>query len=544
MILRSPYPDVETPGLSLHGLLFGGLTPADSARTAIIDAVTGRRHSYGELVSAIDSVATALAARGMNLGDVAALVAPNSADYAVVFHGVLRAGGVLTPANPLYGAGELAHQFRDSRTRFVFVAPMGLAAVRAAVVEPDVHVEEIVVLGPADLNGGPPRETAYEDLLATPSAVSFPLISADDLAVLPYSSGTTGVPKGVMLTHGNLGVNLLQMEPLAPRTDHPHMLAVIPFVHIAGLNGIMNFGLYKRGTLVALPRFDVAAFLGAIQEHRIAYTVIAPPIAVALVNSPLVDSFDLSSLELVDCVAAPLDSELAEQLQRRLGAAVIQGYGLTESSPCTHGIPVERPDIDRGTIGVLMPSVEARVVDPVTGEDVAQGERGELWCRGPNIMRGYLNNSQATANTVDQDGFLHTGDLVTVDRNGVFRVVDRLKELIKYKGYQIAPAELEALLLTHAGIADAAVIGVKDAESGETPKAFVVRSESHPDLDADEVKAFVAALVAPYKKIRNVEFVEQIPKSAAGKILRRDLRSRELSTQPQHTRAPGARRGA
>jgi acyl-CoA synthetase (AMP-forming)/AMP-acid ligase II len=263
-----------------------------------------------------------------------------------------------------------------------------------------------------------------------------------------------------------------------------------------------------------------------------------------LVNSPLVDSFDLSSLELVDCVAAPLDSELAEQLQRRLGAAVIQGYGLTESSPCTHGIPVERPDIDRGTIGVLMPSVEARVVDPVTGEDVAQGERGELWCRGPNIMRGYLNNSQATANTVDQDGFLHTGDLVTVDRNGVFRVVDRLKELIKYKGYQIAPAELEALLLTHAGIADAAVIGVKDAESGETPKAFVVRSESHPDLDADEVKAFVAARVAPYKKIRNVEFVEQIPKSAAGKILRRDLRSRELSTQPQHTRAPGARRGA
>jgi acyl-CoA synthetase (AMP-forming)/AMP-acid ligase II len=314
------------------------------------------------------------------------------------------------------------------------------------------------------------------------------------------------------------------------------MLAVIPFFHIAGLNGIMNFGLHKRGTLVALPRFDVAAFLGAIQEHRIAYTVIAPPIAVALVNSPLVDSFDLSSLELVDCVAAPLDSELAEQLQRRLGAAVIQGYGLTESSPCTHGIPVERPDIDRGTIGVLMPSVEARVVDPVTGEDVAQGERGELWCRGPNIMRGYLNNSQATANTVDQDGFLHTGDLVTVDGNGVFRVVDRLKELIKYKGYQIAPAELEALLLTHAGIADAAVIGVNDAESGETPKAFVVRSESHTDLDADEVKAFVAARVAPYKKIRNVEFVEQIPKSAAGKILRRDLRSREQSTQPQHTR--------
>jgi len=536
MTLRSPYPDVVAPGVSLPDLLFGGHTPADSARTAIIDATSGRRYSYGALVSAIDSVATALAARGMSPGDVAALVSPNSADYPVVFHAVLRAGGVLTPANPLYGAVELAHQFRDSRTRFVFVAPMGLAAVRAAVAEPDVHVEEIVVLGAAELDGGPVRESTYEDLLATPPAASFPVVSADDLAVLPYSSGTTGVPKGVMLTHANLGANLLQMEPLAPRTDHPHLLAVIPFFHIAGLNGIMNLGLYERGTLVVLPRFEVAAFLSAIQEYRIAYTVIAPPIAVALMNSPLVDSFDLSSLELVDCVAAPLDSELAEQLQERLGATVIQGYGLTESSPCTHGIPVERPDIDRGTIGVLMPSVEARVVDPVTGEDVAQGERGELWCRGPNIMRGYLNNPEATANTVDQDGFLHTGDLVTVDRDGIFRVVDRLKELIKYKGYQVAPAELEAVLLTHPGIADVAVIGVNDAQSGEAPKAFVVPSDSHPDLHADEVKDFVAARVAPYKKIRHVEFLEQIPKSAAGKILRKDLRSRELSTQPQPTR--------
>ncbi|RHW23902.1 4-coumarate--CoA ligase family protein [Nocardioides immobilis] len=533
MILRSPYPDVETPRTSLPDLLFGGLTPADSAKTALIDAATGHRRTYGELVSAVDSVATALVARGIRPGEVAALVAPNSADYPVVFHGVLRAGGVLTPANPLYSAGELAHQFRDSRARFVFVAPMGLAAVRAAVTEPDVRVEEIIVLGPADLHGGPVPETAYDDLLATPRTAELPVLSADDLAVLPYSSGTTGVPKGVMLTHGNLGANLLQMQPLAPPSDHSNLMAVIPFFHIAGLNGIMNLGLYERGTLVTLPRFQLAAFLGAIEQFRITYTVIVPPIAVALMNSPLVDSHDLGSLELVDCVAAPLDTSLAEQLQERLGATVIQGYGLTESSPCTHGIPVERPDIDRGTIGVLMPSVEARIVDPETGNDVAPGERGELWCRGPNIMRGYLNNPIATANAVDQDGFLHTGDIVTVDADGVFRVVDRLKELIKYKGYQVAPAELEAVLLVHPGIADVAVIGVSDAESGESPKAFVVRHDSHPDLDADGVKQFVAARVAHYKKIRHVEFVEQIPKSAAGKILRKELRSREAaSLQP------------
>jgi acyl-CoA synthetase (AMP-forming)/AMP-acid ligase II len=190
---------------------------------------------------------------------------------------------------------------------------------------------------------------------------------------------------------------------------------------------------------------------------------------------------------------------------------------------------VERPEIDRGAIGVLMPGVEARVVDPGTGEDAAPGGRGELWCRGPNIMRGYLNNPTATAHAVDDDGFLHTGDIVTVDADGVFRVVDRLKELIKYKGYQVAPAELEAVLLTHPGIADVAVIGVSDAESGESPKAFVVRHASHPELDADDVKQFVADRVAHYKKVRHVEFLEQIPKSAAGKILRKDLRSREAS---------------
>lgn len=533
MILRSPYPDVVPPRASLPDLLFGGLTPAELAQTATIDAADGHRYSYGELVSAVGSVANALAARGLQPGDVVALVAPNSADYPAVFHGVLRSGGILTPANPLYGARELAHQFRDSRARFVFVAPMGLAAVRAAAMEPGVQVEKIVVLGPADTQEGTVRETRYEDLLATTAAAEAVRVSADDLAALPYSSGTTGVPKGVMLTHGNLGANLLQMEPLAPLADNPNMLAVIPFFHIAGLNGIMNFGLYKRGSLVTLPRFEIEAFLHAIEQYRITYTVIVPPIAVALMSSPLVDSFDLSSLELVDCVAAPLDTRLAEQLQERLGATVIQGYGLTEASPCTHGVPVERPDIDRGAIGVLMPSVEARVVDPGSGDDVAAGERGELWCRGPNIMRGYLNNPAATANAVDRDGFLHTGDIVTADADGVFRVVDRLKELIKYKGYQVAPAELEAVLLTHPGIADVAVIGVSDAESGESSKAFVVRHNSRPDLDAEELKEFVGAQVAHYKKIRHVEFLEQIPKSAAGKILRKDLRSLEVSRARQ-----------
>jgi acyl-CoA synthetase (AMP-forming)/AMP-acid ligase II len=227
--------------------------------------------------------------------------------------------------------------------------------------------------------------------------------------------------------------------------------------------------------------------------------------------------------------AAPLDRDLAEAVADRLGVTVLQGYGMTESSPCTHGIPADRPDIDRGSIGVVMPNVEARVVDLMTGTDVAAGEPGELLCRGPNIMRGYRNHPEATAATVDGDGYLHTGDVVTVSEDGVFHVVDRVKELIKYKGHQVAPAELEALLRRHEGIADVAVVGRPGPDGEEWPKAFVVRRESTEQLPleefADDVMAFVADRVAPYKKVRAVEFVDVIPKSAAGKMLLKALRA-------------------
>jgi acyl-CoA synthetase (AMP-forming)/AMP-acid ligase II len=293
------------------------------------------------------------------------------------------------------------------------------------------------------------------------------------------------------------------------------------------MTGIMNQGLRSRALVVTMPRFDLAGFLAAVAAHRIDHLYIAPPIALALAKSPLVDEYDLSCVDIVLSAAAPLDAELGRAVADRLGVTVLQGYGLTESSPCTHGIPADRPGTDLGSIGVLMANVEARVVDPGTGEDAAPGERGELWCRGPNIMRGYLGNAAATADAVDAEGFLHTGDIVTVDAEGVFRVVDRLKEMIKYKGWQVAPAELEALLLTHEGVADAAVIGVRDAEGEEVPKAFVVRRGSHLDLDAEELVAFVAARVAPHKKVRLLEFIDAVPKSAAGKILRKVLRDRE-----------------
>ncbi|MGI5129997.1 AMP-binding protein [Pseudonocardia sp. CA-107938] len=526
MIFRSPYPDVTVPPVGLPEFLLGGLTADDAGRVAIVDAVTGETLRYGELADGVARIAGALAARSVGRGDVAGLFAPNCAAYPLAFHGILASGAAASPINALYTPAELAHQLRDSGARVLFSPPGGVERARVAVAEPGVRITEIVVLGDPVPGRGPVPETGVADLLAAHEPVPYAAVDGEDLAALPYSSGTTGLPKGVQLTHRNLVANLLQMQPLVRTSPGSRLLTAVPLFHIYGLTGIMNGALHRRAGVVTLPRFDLAQFLGAIAEHRVDHVFIAPPVALALAHHPLVDAYDMSSVEIVMSAAAPLDAALARRVETRLGATVVQGYGLTESSPCTHGIPVERTDLDRGSIGLPMPNVEARVVDPGTGEDAAPGERGELWCRGPNIMRGYLNNPDATAAAVDEEGWLHTGDLVTVDADGAFHVVDRLKELIKYKGYQVAPAELESVLLRHDGVADAAVIGVRDGDGQEIPKAFVVRSATCPELDADAVMGFVAAQVAPYKKVRAVEFVDAIPKSAAGKILRKELRAR------------------
>jgi acyl-CoA synthetase (AMP-forming)/AMP-acid ligase II len=397
-------------------------------------------------------------------------------------------------------------------------------------------VDEIVVLGECAGAGGLVRETPWGEFLETVDhgAGAHPTVSPDDVAALPYSSGTTGLAKGVQLTHRNLVANLLQAMPFGWSKPHTRHLAVIPMSHIYGAAAVMNRVLLHRGLIVTMRRFEFTAFLQAVAEHRIEHLSVVPPIMLALAHSSLVDSYDLSSLGVVASAAAPLDSNLARAVADRLHVTVLQGYGLTESSPSIIAIPVDRPDIDRGSLGVLMPNIEVRVVDPQTGKDVETGEPGELWSRGPNIMRGYLNNAEATAATLDADGFLHTGDIVTVSEDGVFRLVDRLKELIKYKGHQVAPAELEGVLLTHDGVADAAVVGAPGPDGEEWPKAFVVPQQGYAPCVAgglaEDVMAFVAERVAPFKKVRVVEFVDRIPRSSTGKILRRELRERESGT--------------
>jgi acyl-CoA synthetase (AMP-forming)/AMP-acid ligase II len=521
--IASPFPDVDIPSVSLTELLFGdadGLA-AVSERTALVDGLTGRTVRYGDLAAMVSRFAAALAERGIAKGDVVAILSPNSPHYAVVFHGILAAGAVATTINSLYTADEIAHQLRDSRSVLLVTVSPFLDRATAAAAAGGVEVRSIVVMDGAD------GHESLADLLATGApAPRVRIDPAVDLAVLPYSSGTTGLAKGVMLTHRNLVANILQAQVLLPITADTRILAVLPFFHIYGMTIMMNWGLAKRSTVVTMPRFDLADFLRVIAEHRTDRVYIAPPVAVALAKHPMVDDYDLSVIDVLLSGAAPLDAELAEAVGKRLGCKVRQGYGMTELSPLSHGIPGDRDDISVGTVGLLAPSMQARLVDLATGEDAEPGQPGELWLRGPNVMVGYLNNPEATAVTIDQDGWLHTGDVATVDERGVFAIVDRVKELIKYKGYQVPPAELEALLLTHPSIADAAVIGVRDSEGEEVPKAFVVCQPTAPDISADDVMSFVASRVAPHKKVRLVEFIDAIPKSASGKILRKDLRAR------------------
>jgi acyl-CoA synthetase (AMP-forming)/AMP-acid ligase II len=354
------------------------------------------------------------------------------------------------------------------------------------------------------------------------------------LAALPYSSGTTGNPKGVMLTHRNLVANVAQIRPLHGMVADDVVLAVLPFFHIYGMTVLLNAALHTRARLVVMPSFDLGEFLGNIANHKCTIAFIAPPVAVALAKHPLVDEYDLSSLKVVMSGAAPLDADLGHAVAERLGCRVVQGYGMSELSPVSHITPFDGGAANMGTVAPLssvgwtVSNAASKLIDPETGDEIdppAEGlsRTGELWFKGPNVMAGYLGNEEATRETIDDEGWLHTGDLAQVDACGCVYIVDRLKELIKYKGYQVPPAELEALLLSHPAIADAAVVGVNDDEGEEVPKAFVVK-QSGAELTADEVMEFVAGQVAPYKKVRQVEFIDAIPKSASGKILRKDLR--------------------
>lgn len=526
MIFKSTYPDVTIPSGTVYDYVFGSLTKDELERVAVVDGE--RKVTYGDLRKAVDAFAGALAARGIRPGDVVAMQVPNGLGFVIAFHGIMRAGATATTINSLYGPNEIANQLRDSHAKsFVSVSPL-LSNALAGCKEAGVAEDKVIVL-----DGAPGHESLMDLLGEGHQPPEINLDPAKDLAVLPYSSGTTGKAKGVMLTHRNLVANVAQGGAVLQLSGNDSVMAVLPFFHIYGMNAIMNLALRKRAKLVTMPRMDLEEFLKLVAEQKCSYLFVAPPLALALAKHPLVDKYDTSSVRVIVSGAAPLDEELGKAVTKRVPARLLQGYGMTELSPVSHATPFDDPAMSPGSIGVAVPNVEFKVVDTETGKEidaVSDGRTapGELLVRSPGVMAGYLGNEKATKETIESDGFLHTGDIVEVGPKGEVYVVDRLKELIKYKGYQVPPAELEAILLTHPAVADSAVVAHPDEEAGEIPRAFVVL-QSGKVASPEEIMSYCAEKVAPHKKIRMLEFIDEVPKSASGKILRKDLKGRPVA---------------
>lgn len=516
MIYRSPFPDVEIPVVSLPTYLF---EHADqwADKPALIDGPTNRTLTYGQLTTAVKRTATGLAARGFSKGDVFAIYSPNIPEYAIAFFGVASAGGVNTTINPTYTAKELRHQLLDSGATYLVTIPQFLEAAREAIT--DTEVKEIFVFGEAE------GATPFADLMIAGEPPQIEIDPKEDLVALPYSSGTTGLSKGVMLTHYNIVANLSQILGVEATAKTEVLMGILPFYHIYGMTAIMCNTLRAGATVVTMPRFELEQFLDLIQKHKITTAYLVPPLVLALAKHPVVDRYDLSTLDDIMSGAAPLPESVATTCATRNNVIVRQAYGLTETSPATHINPKAR-EIKVASVGTALPNTEYRIVDLSSHEDAAQGDLGEVWIRGPQVMKGYLNNPSATEDMIDNDNWLHSGDIGKADDDGYLYVVDRVKELIKYKGLQVAPAELEGIIQSHPAVADVAVIPSPDEEAGEIPKAFVVVK---PDatLTEDEVIAYVAERVSPQKKVRKVEFIDAIPKVPSGKILRRQLVERE-----------------
>jgi len=519
VVMYSEFPPVDVLEVPIHDAVLGRAQEYGN-RIALVDGVSGREISYAQLDGMTRRMAAGLAELGIKHRDVVALYSPNTILYPVVFYGATRAGATVTTVNALYTADELHKQLVDSKAKLLVTISLFLPVATAAIEGTDVR--EIIVCDAAE-----GYRSVMELVASTGPEPVVEIDPAEDIAVLPYSSGTTGAAKGVMLTHRNIATNIAQGEVMIAMGEGERIIAILPFFHIYGLTVLLNMPLRLGATVVVLPKFDLEQFLTTLDVQKITRAFVAPPIVLALAKHPAVDGKDLSSLKWLTSAAAPLDGELAEACAKRLGLhTVLQCYGMTELSPGTHAVPQDDQDPPPGAVGKLFPSTELRLVG-ADGDDVGEGEPGEVWIRGPQVMKGYLGRPAETEATIDREGWLHTGDIGRVDARGYLYVVDRVKELIKYHGYQVPPAELEAVLLTDERIADAAVIGVQ-AAGDEVPKAFVVPMPG-VELSEQDVIDYVAARVAPYKKVRQVEFIDAVPKAASGKILRRELRAREAA---------------
>lgn len=521
-----PQPELDRPKLTYPDIPYGEMLARPATlypeRTAIVFGDT--RLTFRELEGLVNTFANALSALGIRRGDRVALFMTNRPEYVVSFFALARIGAVSSPMNPSYKEREVAYQIADAEAVAVIVQQDLVPLVAAVRVELP-HLKHVITVGPgATTDGG---AVTFADLVRDVPATKPPAldIAPDELLVLPYSSGTTGLPKGVLLSHRAFVANNIQFLASSRVADHDRFLIFLPFYHIYGLM-LMGGAVHAGVHMVVMERFDLAETCRLVQSEGITIVFVVPPVLVALLNSPDIGSIDFSRVRHVMVGAAPVPPELSRRFEKVTGVKVVQGYGLTEAGPITHINPVDdaaRLTLDTG--GLPVQDCEQRIVDLETGERVlGPNEVGEIIVRSPGNMLGYWNAPEATAAAL-RNGWLYTGDIGRIDERGYLTITDRKKEMIKYKGFGIAPAELEALLFEHEGVADVAVIGKPDMDAGEVPKAFVVPKDKA--LTPEALLAWARGRLATYKTLHEVEFVTAIPKTASGKILRRVLKEQE-----------------
>jgi len=521
-IVRSPFTSVRVVQEPITELLFNNFKNRGE-NIAVVCGITGRSFTYNQLEDKSKRFGSALLRKGLKKRDVIGILSPNTPEYPLVFLGAAGIGVTVTTLNPNYTADEVRNQLLDCNASML-VTLASFSSLAKEAVKGVPSVKEVISIGAAE------GCTTFEKLLEDSGSLypsSLDINPSENVLCLPYSSGTTGKPKGVMLSHSAVGTNVLQYthpDSAKIRFGEETFLGVLPFFHIYGMVMILFSAMMTGSKLVTLPKFEPGSLLKVMAEHKPTFFHIVPPILNFLVSHSDVTRDTLKSLRTAMCAAAPVSPTLASALVNKVANpefAFQEAWGMTETGPLGTIEPWKNPLL--GKAGVPLPNTEMKVVDLNTGAALGPDQDGEMMLRGPQVMLGYHNNPAATASTLESDGWLHTGDIARYDKDGHFQIVDRLKELIKVKGFQVAPAELEDLLLSHPGVRDAAVIGVPHEQNGEVPRAYVVRHGT--SVSEQALASFIAEKTTRYKHLLGgVVFVDALPKTPTGKILRKDLR--------------------
>ena len=537
-IVKSFCKDINIPkNVSFHDFIWKKSAELHSDKIALVDGVTNENYTYEDARSLSIKFGNSLRKLGFQKDDVLAVFLPNCPEYLLSVTGTIGAGGIVTTVNPTYTATEVSRQLDMSNASIIFTKSNMLPITTEAI--KNCHKPIRIIL----LDKKQPDVIYYKDLIEDGepewSKEVHETIDNENVCLLPYSSGTTGLPKGVMLTAQNIISNISQMVYAkeinfieeTTVTYQPKTICVLPMFHAFGMGVTSLPTLHAGGQIITLPNFEPTSFINAMERYQPTFMHLAPPLVGFCANSPLVESKHLESLKYIMVGAAPVGETLVEAFKKKAPTVHFrEGYGMTELSPV---VTLTIVDIFKpGSCGVLLPNTQAKVVDLKTGQSVGQNETGELCFKGPQVMKGYLNNEKATKSTI-KDGWLYSGDIAFYDELERFYIVDRLKELIKVKGFQVPPAELEDLIRGHPLTADVAVIGIPDAMKGELPRAYVVLKPNLKESEEEcknRINDYVNEHVTQYKRLAGgIEFIDAIPKSPAGKILRKDLKAKFLS---------------